>query len=143
MVLIIFLQGGESKIKRGVQCQESLRFPVSPMKLFFCGNPPFRQDLERVIEDVRRQAKIEAHSSLGGETKRIAGENKRLAKELRFQMQVCAFLFACRALNHHRRLPLSYSITRFWNRLIARLTPLDDHSTSTRVCSTLWNVSKL
>lgn len=41
-----------------------------------------------MIEDVRRQAKIEAHSSLGGETKRIAGENKRLAKELRFQMQV-------------------------------------------------------
>lgn len=41
-----------------------------------------------MIEDVRRQAKIEAHSSLGGETKRIVGENKRLAKELRFQMQV-------------------------------------------------------
>ncbi|CAM9681580.1 unnamed protein product [Pylaiella littoralis] len=47
-----------------------------------------QKDLERVIEDVRRQAKIEAHSSLGGETKRIAGENKRLAKELRFQMQM-------------------------------------------------------
>lgn len=46
------------------------------------------QDLERVIEDVKRQAKIEAHSSLGGETKRIAGENKRMVKELRFQMQV-------------------------------------------------------
>lgn len=46
------------------------------------------QELERVIEDVKRQAKIEAHSSLGGETKRIAGDNKRMAKELRFQMQV-------------------------------------------------------
>lgn len=44
-----------------------------------------------MIEDVRRQAKIEAHSSLGGETKRIVGENKRLAKELRFQMQVCRY----------------------------------------------------
>lgn len=41
-----------------------------------------------MIEDVKRQAQIEAHSSLGGETKRIVGENKRMAKELRFQMQV-------------------------------------------------------
>ncbi|CBN75068.1 sideroflexin 2 [Ectocarpus siliculosus] len=53
-----------------------------------------QKDLERVIEDVRRQAKIEAHSSLGGETKRIAGENKRLAKELRFQMQMTTELQA-------------------------------------------------
>eukprot|EP00903_Cladosiphon_okamuranus_P009004 g8613.t1 len=53
-----------------------------------------QKDLERVIEDVRRQAKIEAHSSLGGETKRIVGENKRLAKELRFQMQMTAELQA-------------------------------------------------
>lgn len=46
------------------------------------------QDLERVVEDVKRQAKIEAYNSLSGETKRIAGGNKRMAKELRFQMQV-------------------------------------------------------
>ncbi|CAM9750128.1 unnamed protein product, partial [Hapterophycus canaliculatus] len=52
------------------------------------------QDLERAIEDVRRQAKVEAHSSLGGETKRIVGENKRLAKELRFQMQMTTELQA-------------------------------------------------
>ncbi|CAN0140295.1 unnamed protein product, partial [Ectocarpus sp. 4 AP-2014] len=53
-----------------------------------------QKDLERVMEDVRRQAKIEAHSSLGGETKRIAGENKRLTKELRFQMQMTTELQA-------------------------------------------------
>lgn len=41
-----------------------------------------------MIEDAKRQAKVEAHSSLGNEAKRIAGENKRMAKELRFQMQV-------------------------------------------------------
>lgn len=57
--------------------------------LFFCLQlRTLTQDLERVIEEARRQAKIEAHSSLGGEAKRIAGENKRMAKELRFQMQV-------------------------------------------------------
>ena len=31
---------------------------------------------------------MEAHSNLSSETKRIAGDNKRMAKELRFQMQV-------------------------------------------------------
>lgn len=49
---------------------------------------PWSQDLERVIEEAKRQAKIEAHSNLSSETKRIAGDNKRMAKELRFQMQV-------------------------------------------------------
>lgn len=46
------------------------------------------QDVERVIEEAKRQAKLEAHSNLSSETKRIAGDNKRMAKELRFQMQV-------------------------------------------------------
>lgn len=48
----------------------------------------FVQDVERVIEEAKRQAKLEAHSNLSSETKRIAGDNKRMAKELRFQMQV-------------------------------------------------------
>lgn len=53
-----------------------------------------QKDLERVIEEARRQAKIEAHSSLGAEAKRISGENKRMAKELRFQMQMTTELQA-------------------------------------------------
>ncbi|CAN0053952.1 unnamed protein product, partial [Sphacelaria rigidula] len=53
-----------------------------------------KQDLERVIDEARRQARIEAHSSLGAEAKRIAGENKRMAKELRFQMQMTTELQA-------------------------------------------------
>eukprot|EP00904_Undaria_pinnatifida_P006154 jgi/Undpi1/2669/HiC_scaffold_13.g06047.m1 len=61
-----------------------------------------QKDLERVIEEAKRQAKIEAHSNLSSETKRIAGDNKRMAKELRFQMQMTTELQAhSKALEEH------------------------------------------
>lgn len=40
-----------------------------------------------MVEEVREQAKAEAHSSLASETKRILGEKRRMAKDLSFQTQ--------------------------------------------------------
>lgn len=44
--------------------------------------------MDRVIDGIKRQSKIEAEGNLDAEAKRIAGLNKRMTKDLRFQTQV-------------------------------------------------------
>ena len=41
-----------------------------------------------MIEDVKRQSRIEAYNSLGATTKNIVEKNKQMAKDLRFHKKV-------------------------------------------------------